>query len=250
MPKLSVTIIAQDEADRIGPALDAIRCADEILVVDGGSRDGTVEACRTRGCRILERPFDDFGRQKRFAAEQATHDWILNLDADEVMSPELNEEIRRLMAREEIPEAAFRVPMRFVFLGRPFAHGRHAREYHVRLFDRRRAGYDDRPVHEGIVPRGPVGSLRELLFHDSYRNVRHAIEKMNDYTSQAAASLARRGRRRSPVLVALSAPFYFVEAYLLRGNAWNGVPGLWWSMLYAFYPLVKYMKAWEAQRPR
>jgi glycosyltransferase involved in cell wall biosynthesis len=250
MPKLSVTIIAQDEEDRIGAALDAIRCADEILVVDGGSRDGTVEMCRARGCRVLTRPFDDFGRQKRFAAEQASHDWVLNLDADEVMSPELNEEIRHLMAGAEIHEAAFRVPMRFVFMGRAFAHGRHSREYHVRLFDRRRASYDGREVHEGIVARGPVADLRALLLHDSYRDVTHAIQKMNDYTSHAAGALARRGRRRAPALVALSAPFYFAEAYLLRGNAWNGVPGLWWSMLYAFYPLVKYMKAWEASRPR
>lgn len=250
MPRLSVTLIALNEEDRIGAALDAVRCADEILVVDGGSTDGTVALCRARGCRVLSRPFDDFARQKRFAAEQASHDWVLNLDADEVMTPELNEEIRALMARPQIAEAAFRVPMRFVFMGRPFAHGRHARETHVRLFDRRRAGYDDRVVHEGVEPRGPVGELRHLLLHDSYRNVTHAIEKMNFYTSHAADALARRGRRRSPALVALSAPFYFAEAYLLRGNAWNGIPGLWWSMLYAFYPLVKYMKLWEATRPR
>src|SRR5512136_2334006 len=137
MSKLTVTIITLNEEDRIAATLEAIRCGDEIVVVDGGSTDRTVEICQAHGCRVLHRTFDNYGPQKRFAAAQAAHDWILNVDSDEVLTPELNEEIRRLMGREEISEAAFRVPMQLVFMGQPFRHGRHSRELHVRLFDRR-----------------------------------------------------------------------------------------------------------------
>jgi glycosyltransferase involved in cell wall biosynthesis len=248
MPKLTVTIIAQNEAAKIGEVLDAIRCADEILVVDGGSTDGTQEICRARGARVLERPFDGFAPQKRFAASQASHDWILNLDADEVMTPELDDEVRRLMAREEIPEAAFFVPMRLVFMGRAFRRGNQAHALKLRFFDRRRAEYADKKVHEHIIARGPVGKLREVALHYSYRDISHWVDKMNRYTSLGAEDLARRGARNSVTRLVVTGPFHFFQDWILQGNILEGLPGFCWSVLAGVARMVKYMKQLE-RRP-
>jgi len=245
MPRLSVTIIAQDEADRIGEVLDAIRCADEVLVVDGGSTDGTQEICRAHGARVLERPFDGFAAQKRFAAERAANDWILNLDADEVMTPELNEEIRTLLAGGEVPEAAFFVPMRLVFMGRVFRHGQESRVPKLRFFDRRRAEYADKEVHEHIVAHGPTGRLRHYALHCSYRDLSHWVEKMNRYTTLGARSLVRRGSPRSLLRLVFTGPVHFVQEWIFRGNIFEGVPGLCWSLLAGVARVLKYMKHWE-----
>lgn len=248
--RLSVVMIALDEEARIGRTLDSIRCADEIVVVDGGSTDRTVELCRARGCRVVERVMvDGFGAQKRFAAAQARHDWVMNLDADEVLTPALNDEVAALLSRPAIAEAAFRVEMTLVFMGRPFRFGKHARERHVRLFDRTRAGYNDLPVHEGIEARGPVGLLRERLFHHSFQDLHHFVAKMNDYTTRGARMLHQAGVRRSAALAALSWPFYFLKSYLWQLNFLNGAPGLVWSFFFSLQPVVKYMKLAEMGRP-
>lgn len=248
--KLSVAIIAQDEEARIGRTIDAIQCADEIVVIDGGSRDRTVEICQARGCRVAVRPFDDFANQKRFAAGLAAHDWVLALDADEVLTPELNQEIRALMAREEIPEAAFRIQMTLVFLGRPFRRGHQARDRHVRLFDRRRAGYNDKRIHEGVSAQGEIGLLHSPLFHHSARDLSHTVAKINDYSTRGALALHAAGARRSQVTSVLSWPFYFFKSYVLRRNFLNGSPGLVWSFLDATNSVLKYLKLAELRRAK
>jgi glycosyltransferase involved in cell wall biosynthesis len=246
--KLSVAIITLNEEARIGRTLDAISCADEILVVDGGSDDRTVEICQARGCRVTVRPFDDFSTQKRFAAGLAANDWVLALDADEVLTPALNEEIRAVMAREEVPEAAFLVQMTLVFQGHAFRHGKHARDRHVRLFDRRRAAYNDRQLHEGITAGGPVGLLRHPLFHHSVRDLSHGLAKMNDYTTRGARILHASGVRRSRSLAVLAWPIYFLKSYVMQRNVLNGAPGLTWSFLHATSAVVKYLKLDEMRR--
>jgi glycosyltransferase involved in cell wall biosynthesis len=243
--KLSVAIITLNEEARIGRTLDAITCSDEVLVIDGGSDDRTVEICQAKGCRVIVRPFDDFCTQKRFAAGMASNDWVLALDADEVLTPALNEEIRAVMARDDILEAAFLVQMTLVFQGHAFRHGKHARDRHVRLFDRRRAAYNDRPLHEGIVARGPVGLLRHPLFHHSARDLSHAIAKMNDYTTRGAGVLHAAGVRRSRTLAILAWPIYFLKSYVVQRNALNGGPGLAWSYLHATSAVMKYLKLAE-----
>ena len=127
----------------------------------------------------------------------AAHDWVLSLDADEVLSSELNQEILRVLARPELPEAAFQMEMTMVFQGRVFRHGRHAHERHVRLFDRSRAGFNGNEVHEGIATAGPVGRLAGRCLHFSYRDVAHYLAKLDDYSTRGARMLERRGARRS-----------------------------------------------------
>ncbi|MGZ5430633.1 MAG: glycosyltransferase family 2 protein, partial [Thermoanaerobaculia bacterium] len=189
-PRLSVTLIARDEEDRLPEALASVAFADErIVVVDAASTDHTEGVARRAGARVLVRPFDGFGRQKNAAAALATNRWILSIDADEIVSPKLALEIRARLAAaasETSPPAAFRVPIRLEFLGRELLFGRDTVVRPARLYDRMRARFSDDPVHERILATGPVESLEESVLHRSYRDLAHYLERLNRYTTLAA----------------------------------------------------------------
>ena len=157
------------------------------------------------------------------------------------MTPELNEEVRHLMAREEIPEAAFWVPMRLVFMGRIFRHGNQSHALKLRFFDRRRAEYADKKVHEHIIAHGPVGELREHALHYSYRDISHWVDKMNRYTTlggREGPGAARRPPLGDPA--GGDGPFHFVQDWIFQRNILEGLPGFCWSALADVARLMKY----------
>ena len=243
MRRLSAVVITHNEERDVGRTLDALAFADELVVVDSNSTDRTVEVCRSRGARVVSHAFRGYGPQKRFAVSLASHDWVLCVDADEVVTPELARAIRGLLATEaEPPCAAYRVAFRSVFMGRALLHG--ARETHIRLFDRRRAGWDDAPVHESVLVEGETGTLPGLVLHYTARDVGEAIDKLNAYTTRAASD--RRGRpvRGTAVLLA-SGAYHFFRHFVLRRHFLNGVPGFTWAMLFAVGSVVKHVKAHE-----
>ncbi len=247
MAKLSAVIITRDEEADLGRALDSVAFADERLVVDSGSRDGTVALARARGARVLHREFDGFGPQKRWATAQAAHDWILALDADEEVDAELGAAIRALLAGEPA-RAAYRLCFRTVFLGRPFTHGSLSRGHHVRLFDRRRAGWDDAPIHEKVQAGGPVGALPGLVLHRTVRDLADALGKMDRYSAATAAGLHARGVRRGRLATVLAGPFHFLRSGVLKGNLLNGYPGLAWSLLAGASATIKNLRLEELWR--
>ena len=199
-PRLSVTLIARDEEDRLPDALASVAFADErIVVVDAASTDRTEEVARRAGARVLVRPFDGFGRQKNAAAALATNRWILSIDADEIVSPKLALEIRACLAAaasEASPPAAYRVPIRLEFLGRELLFGRDTVVRPARLYDRMRARFSDDPVHEKVLATGPVESLEESVLHRSYRDLAHYLEKLDRYTTLAAEAKWAAGKGR------------------------------------------------------
>jgi glycosyltransferase involved in cell wall biosynthesis len=240
MAKLSAVVITRNEERDIGRTLDALSFADEIVVVDSHSTDRTVEICAGRGARVLERTFDGYGSQKRFAVAQARHDWVLCVDADEVVSPELARSIRVLLLGEP-PCAAYALRFHTVFMGRALARG--SAEKHVRLFDRRRAGWNDAPVHERVEVRERIGTLAGVVLHTTARDLSEAILKLDAYTTRAAHDLHTRGHRpRSLASIVVSSSFHFFKHWLLRGQILNGVPGLAWAMLFATGSAVKHLK--------
>lgn len=247
MPALSAVLITLNEEHNIARTLGALAFADEVLVVDSGSTDRTVEICRSMGARVLHRDFDGFGPQKRYSVAQATHDWVLHLDADEVVSPELGRAVRALLDAGEPPCAAYRLARLTVFMGRPLLHGPTARELHLRLFDRRRAEWTDAPVHEQVVTRDPVGELPGTVLHYTTRDLSDAIRKLDRYSSLAAGELVRRGKRRGILKMIFTVPVQFLRHYLLYQNFRNGIPGLAWSYLNALGSLFKYVKARELE---
>ncbi len=247
MPKLSAVLITYNEEGRIGRTLEALAFADEIVVVDSASTDRTVEICRARGARVLTHAFEGFGPQKRFATAQASHDWVLNLDADEVVAPELGGAIRALLDAGEPPCAGYRLSFQLVFMGRPFRHGALAHRRVLRLFDRRRASWTDAAVHERLVVDGAVGDLPGTVLHFTTRNLEDSVAKLNAYSTFGALELRQRGKRCSAAHVLLLGPFHFIRHWVFLGNFMNGVPGLAWSILNATGSVMKRLKLHELE---
>jgi len=247
VPKLSVTIITRDEAANIGPALESVAWADEILVVDSGSTDDTVALARRHTERVFVRDWPGFPAQKNWAGEQACHDWILSIDADERVSPALAAEIRALLASEPGPRG-FRIPRVSHYLGRWLRSTDWYPDYQLRLYDRRVARWGGTHVHEGVEVPGPVGRLRHELQHLPYRDMSHHLRTIDRYTTLSATQMYEAGRRVSAPALVLRPAAAFVRNYVLRGGWRDGSVGLVVSGLNSYYVFLKFAKLWELGR--
>ena len=239
---VSLVVITRDAATDIAECLlSAPFCADA-LVVDSGSGDHTVETARRSGARVISRAWLGFGPQKQYAVQEARHDWVLCLDADERLSPELRETIAALFARGEPPHPAYALARRNRFLGRWLAHGEGYPDWTTRLFDRRRARWSDDPVHERVIADGPVGRLEGDLLHASAESLERYIAKQNRYTTLQADALHARGARSSGLTMA-AAPFArFFRFYVLKLGFLDGAAGFAHIAIGAFASFLKHAK--------
>lgn len=245
---LSVVIIAQDEAAHIEACLDSASAAAECVVVDGGSKDHTVALAEARGAVIVQRPFDGFIPQKNAAIDAASHDWILSLDADERLSPELVDSLRALFEQGEPPCSGYLMPRLSHHLGRWIHHGGWYPDRKLRLVDRRHGRWGGRNVHEKILLDGPVGQLDGDLWHYPYRDLAHHLEKMDRYTTIAAETLLEEGRRGAGLRRFLMPPLQFLKAYLLRRGFLDGSAGFTLALLGARYEWQRYSKLARLRR--
>ncbi len=236
---LSVIVIAYEEADRIGRALRSVQWADEVVVVDAGSRDGTPEVARTHGAEVFHRSWSGFVEQKRFAVEKTRHEWIFWLDADEEVSPELARGIRRALTSESERFAAFAVRRKTWYLGRFVRFGGWYPDWKVRLFRKDRATFTDVEVHEELVVDGPVGRIDGDLFHFSYRNISHHAEKIR--TMAALWARQNMGRRVSWLHLVFHPFSHFLRSYILRLGFLEGWRGLVIAAMGAYYVFLKYV---------
>jgi glycosyltransferase involved in cell wall biosynthesis len=221
---LSVAIITRNAASQLGHCLASVAFAEEIVVVDSGSTDGTVELAARHGARVVRKEWLGFGAQKQFAVDAASHQWVLCVDADECLSPELREAI---LEELKAPNGfVYAMPRRNRFLGRWLKHGEGYPDWNVRLFHREHARWGNEPVHEKIVTRSPVLRLRGDLLHDSAETLEKYLDKQNRYTSLQAESLRAAGRRASAFQLVFSPTLRFIKFYLLRLGFLDGVPGL------------------------
>ncbi|MBI4888654.1 MAG: glycosyltransferase family 2 protein [Acidobacteria bacterium] len=248
MPKVSVTIITLNEAAHIGAAIDSAAWADEILLVDSGSTDATVEIARRKGVTVLSRDWSGWVDQKNFAAGRAAHDWIFSLDADERVPAALGDEIRARLAGEP-PLRGYRVPRVTYHLGRWIRTTDFYPDYQTRLYDRRAARWRGQYVHESVAVDGPVGRLRNELEHYSFRDLRDQIDRINLYTTLAARQMHEAGRRAGPIDLLVHPPAAFLRNYLLRRGLLQGTAGLTISAMQAYSVFLKFAKLWELQRP-
>ena len=221
---LSVAIITRNAAALLERCLASVAFAEEVVVVDSGSTDGTVELAARHGARVVRKEWLGFGAQKQFAVDAASHEWVLCVDADECLSPELREAV---VAELKAPRGfVYAIPRRNRFLGRWLKHGEGYPDWNVRLFHREHARWGGETVHEKIVTRSPVLRLRGDLLHDSAETLEKYLDKQNRYTSLQAESLRAAGRRANALQLVLSPLLRFIKFYLLRLGFLDGVPGL------------------------
>ena len=251
MPKVTATLITLNEAANITAALASVAWADEIVVVDAESTDGTAALARKAGARVYVRPWPGFSAQKNYAASIASHDWILSLDADERVTPALAEEITALLASEP-PRRGYRVPRLSHYLGRWIRGTDWYPDYQLRLYDRRAGRWNGRVVHESVALDSEPGALASDLQHHPYRDISHHLATIDRYTTLAADQMRADGRVPSLGGLALHPPFAFLRNYILRRGFLNGGAGLTVSILNSYYVFLKLAKAREpgASGPR
>jgi glycosyltransferase involved in cell wall biosynthesis len=239
--KVSVTVITLNEAAHIDACLAAVAWADDVLVVDSGSTDGTADLARAKGARVIVRDWPGYAAQKNFAAGEAKYDWILSVDADERVTPELAAEIRQMLATEPEP-AGFRIPRVAWHLGRWIRTTDWYPDPQLRLYDRRRARWKPRRVHESVTADGAVGRLRHELQHYTYRDLSHQQATIDRYSTLAAEEMAEAGRRASVFDLTVHPLAAFLRNYILRRGILDGVPGFMISAMNAYYVFLKFAK--------
>ena len=260
MMKFSAVIITLNEERRLARALESLSVADEVLVVDCGSTDRTVEIAGRHGARLLSHPWEGYARQKNYAASQAKYPWILSLDADEALSPELAAELSQLKRDGPGEAAGFMMPRAARYLGRWIRHSGWYPDFKLRLYDRRRGQWAGDYVHEHVEVQGPVKKLTGDLQHFTCDSLGEHLQTLDRYTTLAAQeSLDRSSGDRSsggrsaqdgligwvlPRMVA-APPWKFVESYFFRQGFRDGFPGLVIAGMAAFYVFLKYAKLWQ-----
>jgi glycosyltransferase involved in cell wall biosynthesis len=246
-PLLSATIVALDEEERLPACLASLSFCDEVLVVDGGSRDRTRELAERAGARVLIRPFDDFARQHEFAREQAQGAWVLSIDADERATPELAAAARKAAAEDAV--AAYALPFRNHFRGIWLRHGGFHPDRHVRLFRRAACRYDPRrPVHEKLIVEGQIGRLDAPVLHYTWGSFAQLLAKTERYAETAAQALFAQGRRAGAFDLVARPLWRFLRAYLLRAGFLDGSAGAAMAMARAYEAYARYARLWELSR--
>ena len=242
----SAVLITRNAAAVLEPCLESIAFADEIVVVDAASTDATLEIATRRGARVVQREWLGFGRQKQFAVEQAKHDWVLCLDADERVSRELAASIQAVLAAPAAP--VFRMPRRNRFLGRWLAHGEGYPDWSPRLFNRLNARWSDDLVHEKVLYSVTPGTLKGDLLHDPGDDLSAYLERQNRYTTLAARQAYDLGRSAGVLHLLLSPVVRFFKFYVLRLGFLDGVPGLLHISIGCMNSYLKYAKLIELRR--
>jgi len=245
---LSVVIITYNEESNIGRLLESTRPADEHIVLDCGSTDRTLEIARAFGALTFTEEWKGYSAQKNSAIEKATGDWVLSLDADEAVEPELMEEIRRVIERNSQVNG-YSMPRKNYFLGRWIRHGGFYPDRKLRLFRRGRGRFVERQVHEVVQVDGPTGLLNHALVHNAYPTLEGYIQHMNRYSSLGAEIAVAQGKGRFSLLNIVINPLAtFVYNYFLRLALLDGREGLLLHLYHSAYVSWKYAKAWERSR--
>jgi glycosyltransferase involved in cell wall biosynthesis len=240
--KITATIITLNEERNISRAIESLRCSDEILILDSGSVDRTVELAEKLGARVIEAGWRGFAGQKNWAAEQASNDWILSLDADEALSEGLEAEIWNL--KKNGPRFdAYTMPRLAQYLGRWILHSGSYPDRKVRLYDRRKAKWVGDFVHESVQADGRVGHLEANLLHFTCESLSEHVKTLDRYTTLAAQELAGHKVRIGLARLILDPPWTFIRTYFFQRGFLDGLEGLIIAYMAAFYTFLKYSKA-------
>lgn len=240
--KISAAIITFNEERNIARVVESLRCCDEIVVVDSGSTDRTVELAAKLGAHVVETSWRGYAGQKNYASERCQHDWILSLDADEALSEALEGEIWQI--KKNGPEfSAYTMPRMAQYLGRWILHSGWYPDRKVRLFDRRHAKWVGDFVHESVVAEGPIGHLKSSILHFTCSSLSEHLKTMDRYTTLAAEQIIEQKKTVGWRHLAIDPPWTFFKTYVLQRGFLDGVEGLAIANMAALYNFLKYAKA-------
>ena len=241
---LGCAIITYNEEKNIERALESVSFCDEIVVVDSGSTDGTLQIARRYTDKIYYNKWPGFGRQKNFAIGKLTTDWVLNIDADEVVSDELKNE---MLSELKNPKAeAYAVNIQLVFMGKPLRFGGTYPDYHIRLFKKGHFYFREDSVHEGVDAKAK--KLKNPIYHYSYENLEEYFSKFNRYTTLIAQKHYSEGKRVGKLFPFVRFGFELFKRFVLKAAFLDGYPGILYAMLSSFYTFVKYAKLVELEK--
>jgi glycosyltransferase involved in cell wall biosynthesis len=246
-PLLSATVVCRDEAAKIRECLESVRFCDEIVVVDSGSTDGTLALCRELADRVVEREWPGYVAQQNFALSQVTGEWVLSIDADERVTPELAQEITAVLSQAPSDDG-FLIPRRVHYLGRWIDHSGWYPAARLRLFRRDRGRWQGVDPHLYAVVDGSTGRLRGDIIHHTYDDIADHVRTLNRFSSVLANEHHARGRRFSWASLIFRPPLEFLRKYVFRRGFLDGAPGFYVAAVSAFYVFLKFAKLWEAER--
>ncbi|MBI5084621.1 MAG: glycosyltransferase family 2 protein [Acidobacteria bacterium] len=240
--KISATIITFNEERNLPRAIESLRCCDEIIIVDSGSTDRTVELAQKYGARVLEANWRGYAGQKNYASDQASHDWVLSIDADEALSEDLEAEIWQ-MKKTGPDYDAYTVPRLAQYLGKWILYSGWYPDRKIRLFDRRKSRWFGEYVHESVVSTGRVGRLQGNLLHFTCGSLSEHMKTMERYTTLAAEEIAARKKHVAFRHLLFDPPWTFFKSYVVQRGFLDGTEGLAIAYMAALYTFLKYAKA-------
>ncbi len=248
--QISAALITFNEESNIARTLEKLTWCDEIIVVDSHSTDKTVEICSSFGAKVFTKKFNGYGEQKRYLVEQCSFDWVLSIDADEVLTDELIEEIKSEFSKEIVPYKAYFLNRKHVYLGKIFKYGYLRNTPVLRLFNRKTANFSNKKVHETVEFKGKKGRFKNVFFHYTANTVEQINYKKNRYATLVSEEYFKKKKRVNLLILIFKYPLAFIKEYFIRGNVFNGYEGYVWSTYIAEYSVLKYLKLIEKKRKK
>ncbi len=242
--KISLVMITKNEAGNIAKSLESVRgLVSEIVILDSGSTDKTVETAKKFNAKIFTRKFDNFSEQKNFALSLAENEWVLHLDADEILSKELKEEIKDVLVEKDVVDYdGFYLTRVNSFLGKRMKYSGIARESRMRLARKSLSKYVGGSVHECLEVSGKTSSLKNVFYHNSFPNLNNYFKKFDQYTSLDAEKRYDKNKKFYITDVIFRPPIGFIKSYILKLGFLDGMEGFIWAVLSSYYIFVKYIK--------
>jgi len=247
MPKISAIVIVYNEEKNIRRCLESLSWTDEIVVVDSFSQDKTREIASNFTDKIIDVKWEGFGKKKEFAREKASYDWVLSIDADEVVSGQLKDEIKSIIEKDAALDGYY-IPRLSSFLGKWIKHSGWYPDYVLRLFKKRKARFDQSLVHEKLILGGETGFLKDCIMHYTDPDIHHYLSKMDKYTTLGSEKLFQEGKSATFFDLILRPPSVFFKMFILKLGFLDGGYGFVLACLSSFHVFVKYAKLWHLRK--
>jgi len=251
MRRVSAYVLTKNEEKHLRGCLESIKWADEIVIIDSFSEDATVEIAKEAGCKVVQHKLSGFGAQRNFALEQCSYEWVICLDADERISPELKSEIEFQLQNSPSSDV-WLAPRKSMFINRWIMHSGWYPDYrHPVLFNKNKAKYKEQLVHEDIDYKGKKAYFKGDILHYPYESIKQFVRKSDFYTELRASEMHARGKRFGVLNLIINPAAMFLKMYVFRRGFLDGIAGLVLALLYSsFYTLMKYIKLWELENKK